>query len=569
MSNQEVCQIDSPAEFADFYDYLRLDKPKGLRFNPANGIVETEDYAVRVPVEYHAKILALLPSKKEEEKDLNDLIWGKDKTSHIVSIEVKENKVLLFREIDGKIQVEEHPHTYWMIGPKKPWTGKTQRLKGNGHFKWVKYYDDAEDYEENRVNAYKWKLFLIQNQKEAAMIKDGYTYFKGMKVDDVSLLSWDLETSGLNPEASDAKIFLISNTFRKQGVITRKLFALDDYGNNERAMLRSWVRWVQEMNPSIFLGYNIVGYDCKYLAGRAKALGIDLELGRDCSPMEIEDYTRRIRKDGSQSYDYQRVNIFGREVVDMFFVALRYDVGRKYSNYKLKNIIKEEKLEVEGRQHYDAGTIKNNWNNPEERAKIKEYAKADADDAIRLFDLMIPSQFYLTSYVPKPFQVVIESASGSQINSVLLRAYLQENHSFPKANEPEEFEGAISLGTPGIFNNVFKLDVTSLYPSIMLQYQVYDKEKDPQGYFQKLVSYFTAERILNKQKSKETGNRYFKDLEQSQKIFINSAYGFLGASGLNFNSPKLAAFVTEKGRSILKFAIKWATGKDYVSNENG
>jgi DNA polymerase elongation subunit (family B) len=78
------------------------------------------------------------------------------------------------------------------------------------------------------------------------------------------------------------------------------------------------------------------------------------------------------------------------------------------------------------------------------------------------------------------------------------------------------------------------------------------------------VDYFTQERIRNKEQAEATGERYFKDLSDSQKIAINSMYGFLGAPRLNYNSPEDAARVTEVGREILKKAIVWATGKDYV-----
>jgi DNA polymerase elongation subunit (family B) len=57
-------------------------------------------------------------------------------------------------------------------------------------------------------------------------------------------------------------------------------------------------------------------------------------------------------------------------------------------------------------------------------------------------------------------------------------------------------------------------------------------------------------------------------MEQGQKIFINSAsFGFLGAAGLNFNSPTKAAFITETGRSILKKAALWATSREYIEKK--
>lgn len=81
--------------------------------------------------------------------------------------------------------------------------------------------------------------------------------------------------------------------------------------------------------------------------------------------------------------------------------------------------------------------------------------------------------------------------------------------------------------------------------------------------FLKILKYFTDQRLLDKQEYNKTKNKYYEDVSNSRKIFINSAYGLLGAPGLNFNDPFQAAEVTRKGREILETSIKWATGKSY------
>src|SRR6266700_7567109 len=152
--------------------------------------------------------------------------------------------------------------------------------------------------------------------------------------------------------------------------------------------------------------------------------------------------------------------------------------------------------------------------------------------------------------IPKSFTSIMTSASGSQINSMMIRSYLQEGHSIPKADIPVPFEGAISYGPPGVYRNMLKLDVASLYPSIIREHKICNLQKDTNANFLKLVEYFTLERLKNKKLAKETGNNYYTDLSESQKILINSAYGFLSTNGLNFNSPRHAAEITEKGRQI-------------------
>ena len=116
------------------------------------------------------------------------------------------------------------------------------------------------------------------------------------------------------------------------------------------------------------------------------------------------------------------------------------------------------------------------------------------------------------------------------------------------------------MGVPGVYENVRKVDVASLYPSIMLQYDIYDKKKDPERKMLKMLEYFRDERLKNKQLTKETGDQYYDDLQAAQKIMINSMYGFMGAGYLLYNYPFGASEVTRYGREILLKGVEWATG---------
>ncbi len=493
---------------------------------------------------------------------MRDLIYGKDQTVGIVSIEVNDDgSAILYKEGGSTSEVSCN---YWILFNEKL-SAKFAPLKGEQHYKYILEYDNKKEYYAALDNCRKknYDFFTVYNDKEALMIREGFTYFKGLKVQDVSVLSFDIETNTGLDHNPDSKVLLISNTFRhSDGTIERKLFSIDEC-YDQAAMLEAWVLWIRLIDPSVIVGHNIFGYDLPYMQYCADQAGVKLKLGRDGSPIQFEKKPSEFRKDGSQSYTYTNANIHGREIVDTMFLSIKSDVQRKYESYGLKSIIKQEGLERTDRQHYDASLIAKNWQNPEEWQKIKAYAEHDADDALALYDLMIPAFFYYTQSVPMPLQRIINTASGRQINSIMLRAYLQNGHSIPQASASVPYEGAISFGNPGIYKHVYKVDVASLYPSIIREYQVHDAKKDPEKLFLRMVEYFTDERLENKKKAKETGERYFKDMEQAQKIIINSAYGFMGAERLNFNSPENAALVTRKGREILQAAINWAEGKGY------
>lgn len=492
--------------------------------------------------------------------ETNRLIFGKSSNliNRIVSAEIKDGEVILFHQDERNVVSRiTRPHRYWILSCIALDQGFS-KLEGKLYYSYIKLYDTKEKWIEDKKKYYKRDIYLINDEKEAAMVLFGFGYFQGLKVADVSILCFDIESEGLTLD-NDSYVYIISNTFRKNGIITRKMFSIDNY-KSPKEMINAWCNWVREMDPSIMCGHNIFTYDLIYLDHVATLYGTSLKLGRDDSNLTINHYDSKFRKDGSQAYDYKRSFIFGREIIDTMFLAYKYDFSRKYPSYGLKAIIKFEGLEIEGRQFYDAGKIAQNWDNLEERKKIKIYANQDGDDALALYDLMVPSLFYWTQSIPKSFQSICYTATGSQLNAFLVRSYLQEFHSIPKTSESVSYEGAISFGIPGIYRNVFKVDVASLYPSIMLQYEVFDKYKDPNANFLQMVKYFTNERLKNKKLGKETGDRYYKDLEQSQKIGINSAYGMLAAQ-VNFNSPQNAAFVTKKGREILGQAIQWASGK--------
>lgn len=498
---------------------------------------------------------------------MNSLIYGKNPTERIVSIEVGDDTAELFRELeDGTVVSETVPNTHYILFDRQR-SPKMKRLAGDQHYKYIMEYSSREAFQEVLSQCYykKYDLNVIRNPKEALMIKDGYTYFKGMNAKDVSILSFDIEdTFGIGETLrKDGLVLCIANTFRKQGKVTRKQFLFDDYPS-QREMIDAWVEWVNQMNPSVLIGYNVFGHDLRVMEYAARINGTSLNIGRDGSSAIVAKRNSQFRKDGSQSYDYRNILVYGREVVDVWFLVMKYDVAarREYESYKMKEVIAHEGLEKTDRVHYDASTIAENYKKPDEWAKIKAYNADDGDDPLKLYDLIIPSFFYYTQAIPRSFQTIINSATGSQINSWMVRSYLQQGHSIAQKSEGKPFEGAISFGVPGVHKNVFKIDVQSLYPNIILSYQIHDKKKDPQANFLKFMQFFTEQRVRDKEEFERTNNRLFSDLSDSRKININSGYGFLGTSSLNYNYPDGAAKVTEIGREILIKAIHWATGRE-------
>jgi DNA polymerase elongation subunit (family B) len=484
----------------------------------------------------------------------SDLIFGKDKTEGVVSIEIEDDNVVLFFN-DGSSEVR--PLVYWMLAPRKI-DSKFTRLKGNLHYKYIRTFPTKEEFRKHTKKYFKKDTYQVYNPKEAAMIYYGITLFKGLKFEDVSILSFDIEAEGLTHH-SNSQVFLITNTFRStKGKITKKHFRVDEY-QDDVEMIKAWCDWVVEMDPTILNGHNCNSYDIPYLV---HCYGEDLPIGKEGKPINIAQKDSNFRVDGNQVWTYKKIDVFGRHLVDGTHLAVKYDIGRNYPSWGLKQIAEYEGIVKEDRQFYDASKIGQNWSDPEEREKIVAYGVDDSDDSLALYDIHAPSLFYMTQSIPKPYQLISQSASGSQLNAIMVRSYLQGGYSIPKANEGEYVAGGMSYGIPGIYENVVKWDAKSYYPSTVLAFDIYDPVKDPQGNYLEMVRYFTYKRFEQKDMYKKTKDKYYDDLQASSKTFINSAYGLLGTKGLNFNSYENAQLITKCCRAGLQKAIIWATGKD-------
>lgn len=485
---------------------------------------------------------------------MNDLIFGKDNTQNIVNITFKDNVVYLYKQTASGIEVESFEYSPWVLSAN-PVNGRSERLKGNQYWRYLT--STTCDKFNNLQQTYQRDLWLPRNIEECLTLAEGITYYKGMKVQDVSILSFDLEGNSLLIN-DESEVYLISNTFRSGDHIVRKLFSVDDYPSQEK-MIEAWCDWVREINPSIMCGHNILSYDLPYLDNIAP-----LKLGRDDSYITFDDRVSRFRKDGSQQYDYKNVKIVGREIVDTFFLSIKYDLAREFPSYGLKPIIRHLGKEKEGRTFIDPSKMQEHRKNPEMWAKVKIYSEEDSDDALKLFDHMVAPFFYLAQSIPKTMQQMINEASGSQLDSLMIRSYLQDGYSQPRTSLKAGFEGAISMGVPGVYEYVCKADVASLYPSIMLEYDIHDPIKDPNNHMIKMLTYFREERLKNKKLAKTS--QYYDDMQNAQKIMINSMYGFLGAGFLLYNYPKGAAEVTKRGREILLKGVEWATGHTLTKN---
>lgn len=540
----EYLKLNDKEEINQFINYI-TNYPEVVISNKDDGTIRTYNLTTNQVVS--------IPIELKYDK----LIFGKNQTENIVNVSFKDDKIYTYY-MDGTYEV--NPYKPWFLSHA---SGKSSsKLLGNQFYSFINYTDSVQY--RDILNKYRFdkELWFPRSFEESYMLLNGVTYFKGMKLNEVSILSFDIENLNEKTTPHSDLVVIISNTFRSNtGQITKKLFNIKNF-DSSRQMTEAWCDWVSKMNPDIVTGHNIFFHDLRIL----NLVNPELQLGRDGSSLVFDDHISKFRKDGQQKYEYKNAHIHGREIIDTWMLSIKYDIAREFPSYGLKAIEKHLSLQPKDRIEWDftKHPVDKTLNDPELWKLFLKYAEADSDSPIKMLDIMLPTLFYFNQSVPKTLQQMCQEATGSQLDSIMIRSYLQDGYSQPKTSSKVPFEGAVSIGIPGIYNYVKKIDVTSLYPSIMLEYDIYDKQKDPNKHLIQILRYFREERIKNKGIAEATGDKYYDDLQNTQKVAINSLYGFLGAGYLLYNFPKGAASVTKHGREIIIKTTEWATGHTLV-----
>ncbi|NJM22668.1 MAG: hypothetical protein HC907_30150 [Richelia sp. SM1_7_0] len=324
------------------------------------------------------------------------------------------------------------------------------------------------------------------------------------------------------------------------------------HDESEAKMLRTLFVILRREQPEILTTFNGFDFDLPYIMGRALLLGIP-------QPFTIDDREtchREAQRFSGHPSIYNAIRLKNPDgsqcaIIDLYHQLLAWDnVARKLDKYTLKSAPLQMGLRKEARLDLGAEGIKEcietkNWD------RLKEYLIYDLEDTKDLADILLPSIYYQQLFINWNLQSLATGGNGSKWNSILTDAYgLSKNDKrLPKSEERHKYSGGYTDAVAGLYKNVFKIDVASLYPHIMIYYGIFDKEKDPENKMLGILWYLLRERIKNKKLGK-LGDKLAKQIEGAMKRLINSGYGALGTTGINFNSYKCAAMVTAIGRAI-------------------
>jgi DNA polymerase I len=344
---------------------------------------------------------------------------------------------------------------------------------------------------------------------------------------------------------------------------------------DDRQVIADFISFIHEYDPDVIVGYNTDEFDWQYLKTRAEKCKLRLTIGRDESPAKF-----------SAGGGVKEVRIFGRSNVDLYKVVKR-DIS-ELSVKTLDNVAdymgvmrKSERVQVQG---WDMARY---WNDPELRRVLFDYSKADVVSTWGVAERLLPLQFEFARIVRQPLDDVSGMGRGRQVESLLVAEAYKINEIVPaKAGGSGSYAGGFVLfPKPGVHEDVLSLDFSSMYPSIMISYNIspdtvmspdetptefyeapetqYRFRKHPDGFFKLILTNLIERRRAVREQMTHTdkGSRDFTILDVHQnaiKILTNAFYGYTGWHAAKWYRKECAEATTAWGRTIIQDAVERA-----------
>jgi DNA polymerase, archaea type len=349
----------------------------------------------------------------------------------------------------------------------------------------------------------------------------------------------DIETTGLDPTVDRVLMVGLMSETGVKTIITDP---------DERVILTRSIEHLKATKPNCLIGHNLINFDVPFIVTRCRINKIQ-------HPFTKAPKTTRITSSSVNGKPIEFTPVYwkGTDILDTYQqIAIWDKAAAKLSSYGLKNSVIALGLRDDRRLELSVERIRECWDSGD-LATIQDYLEFDLDDTQLLANFLIPVVYYQMNYVPNlNFQTLAIASPALKAQKIHQRLLPGIE---PDADKKSGFDGGtVELLKPGLTSNVSKIDVSSLYPSIMLRYGICSR-KDTENRFLGVLEYMRGERLRLKALGK-SGDKSASFQEKSLKVLINGSYGFFGTGYYSFNDYEAAALVTAYGRKILDLMVE-------------
>jgi DNA polymerase II len=330
---------------------------------------------------------------------------------------------------------------------------------------------------------------------------------------------------------------------------------------DERSLLQRFFALLDEIDPDILTGWNVVDFDLTVLQRLSRRYGIPFRLGRTADEMTIQ-------RDQGFTRD-ARASVPGRMVLDG--LALIRSAFIRLDDYKLETAARaflgKGKLitgDGRGREIADAFV--------HDRQKLVDYNQRDAELVLEILAHQRLVELAISRSRQTGMQLDRVGASIASIDFLYIAELHRRGRVAPSVTEHPNAMiagGAVLDSVPGLFTNILVFDFKSLYPSIIRTFNIDPLTHVPRhnglddgelirtpsgavfrrepGILPELVARLWAER----DRARKAGDPL---AAQAIKILMNSLYGVLAAPTCRFFSPAIANAITLTGQHLIHAA---------------
>ena len=482
------------------------------------------------------------------------------------------------------------------VEPVKPGTIKETR-------EFISKYDGVDGFK-----LYGFERFIYQ------FISDNYPEDQiEFDISKIKLVTIDIETKSENGfpdvESASEEILLVTiQDYTTKEIITWGTRPFNnthdhvDYRlcNDENHLLNSFIQWWIENTPDVVTGWNCEFFDIPYITGRLNRV-LGSKLMKRLSPWGLvtqSDIVVRGRKNFI-------VDIGGVSVLD-YMRLYKWSPGTPNQESFRLDYIAQQELGQQKLDHSEFDTFKDFYTNGWQ--KFVEYNIIDVklvdrmEDKLKLIELALTMAYDAkVNYQDIFFQVRLWDC-------IIYNELKKRNIAIPQkvgSKKDEKYAGAyVKEPIPGKYDWVVSFDLNSLYPHLIMQYNISPEtlieqrhpsatvdrilseeinfelykdnavcangamyRRDKRGFLPELMQKYYDERVIYKNRMIKAKKAYEKNpskslekeiarcnnIQMAKKISLNSAYGAIGNQYFRYYKLENAEAITLSGQ----VSIRW------------
>jgi DNA polymerase-2 len=390
------------------------------------------------------------------------------------------------------------------------------------------------------------------------------------------VMSFDIETDYVTNALFS--IAFVSNNSRKVLIIgDNEDTSLIEYVADEKTLLLRWIKYVIDIDPDIFIGWNVVNFDLRVLQTRSQTLGIPLTIGRS----KMVPSWRKAQAETNHHF----ISIPGRIV--LCGIDTLKSATYNFASFSLESVgqalLARGKLIHDSQSLHDplfkAKEIQRQFN--EDKPQLAAYNLEDCQLVRDIFDKADLINFAIERARLTGLEMDKVGGSVAAFDNLYLPRLHRKGFIAPNIGD---YQGELSApggyvmdSKPGMHQSVLVLDYKSLYPSIIRTFKVdpYARIAAKKLELNDIIDGFDGasfskqdnilpDIIATLWQARDVAKRDKNaPLSQAIKIIMNSFYGVLGTPGCRVHDSRLTSSITKRSHAIILQTVKLIEAEGY------